>query len=128
MYWLVEEDEQLNVLINSGFKKAFIEVIPLSNNVHPALNDVSLVYIRPLNASKGYMLCVTHSETLSVLKTRVDELLLKFDILYCRNKKEILHYSFANLSKCSTICVINGASTSAPLSLIASSMPCVCGA
>jgi len=92
MYWLVEEDEQLNVLINSGFKKAFIEVIPLSNNVHPALNDVSLVYIRPLNASKGYMLCVTHSETLSVLKTRVDELLLKFDILYCRNKKEILHY------------------------------------
>ena len=38
------------------------------------------------------MLCITHSETLSVLKTRIDELLLNFDTLYCRNKKEILHY------------------------------------
>ena len=92
MYWLVEEDEQLNVLLNSGYKEAFIEVIPFNNNVHPALNALSLVYIRPINAPKGYMLCITHSETLSVLKTRIDELLLKFDVLYCRDKKEILHY------------------------------------
>ena len=78
MYWLVEEDEQLNVLVNSGYKKAFIEVIPFNNNIHPAINDISLVYIRPIDAPKGYMLCITHSETLSVLKTRIDELLLNF--------------------------------------------------
>ena len=92
MYSLVEEDEQLNVLVNSGYKKAFIEVIPFNNNIHPAINDISLVYIRPIDAPKGYMLCITHSETLSVLKTRIDELLLNFDTLYCRNKKDILHY------------------------------------
>jgi hypothetical protein len=92
MYWLIEEDEQLEVLLNSGFKKAFIEVIPYSDNTHPTLNSISLVYIRPLNALKGYMLCITHSETLSVLKTRVDELVNKFDTLYCRDKKEMLHY------------------------------------
>lgn len=92
MYWLVEEDKQLEVLLNSGYKEAFIEVIPYSNNVHPVENLVSLVYIRPINASKGYMLCVSHSETLNVLKTRVDELVNKFDILFCRDKKEILHY------------------------------------
>ena len=34
MYWLVENEEQLNVLINSGYKKAFIEVIPYSNDTH----------------------------------------------------------------------------------------------
>ena len=92
MYWLVEEEQQLDVLLNSGFKQAFIEVIPYSDHIHPTLNSVSLVYIRPIDASKGYMLCVSHSETLSVLKTRIDQLIDNFDILFCRDKKEMLHY------------------------------------
>ena len=92
MYWLVEDEEQLNVLINSGYKKAFIEVIPYNDTIHPVLNHVSLVYIRPIEASKGFMVCITHSESLNALNTRINELLNKFDILYCRDKKEILHY------------------------------------
>jgi len=92
MYWLVEDDSQIEVLINSGYKKAFIEVIPYNDYIHPTLNAVSLVYIRPIDALKGYMLCITHSETLNVLKTRVDALVDKFDILYCRDKKLMLHY------------------------------------
>jgi len=64
MYWLIEEQEQLEVLLNSGYKEAFIEIIPFNNNIHPAQNNVSLVYIRPLLASKGYMLCIYHSEAL----------------------------------------------------------------
>ena len=35
MYWLVEEDKQLEYLLNSGYKEAFIEVIPLNDQVHP---------------------------------------------------------------------------------------------
>ena len=92
MYWLVEDEEQLNVLINSGYKEAFIEVIPYSNNTHPTLNKISLIYIRPINASKGFIVCVTHSECLNVLNTRIDTLISKFDVLYCRDKKEMLHY------------------------------------
>ena len=92
MYWLVENEEQLNVLINSGYKKAFIEVIPYNDTIHPVLNHVSLVYIRPIEASKGFMVCITHSESLNALNTRINDLLNKFDILYCRDKKEILHY------------------------------------
>ena len=92
MYWLVEDEEQLNVLINSGYKKAFIEVIPYNDTIHPVLNHVSLVYIRPIEASKGFMVCVTHSESLNVLNTRVNELVDKFEVLYCRDKKEVLHY------------------------------------
>ena len=38
MYWLIEEDSQIEVLINSGYKKAFIEVIPYSDNNHPINN------------------------------------------------------------------------------------------
>ena len=92
MYWLVEDEEQLNVLINSGYKEAFIEVIPYNDTIHPVQNHVSLVYIRPIEASKGFMICVTHSEALNALNTRINEILNKFKILYCRDKKEILHY------------------------------------
>ena len=92
MYWLVEDEEQLNVLINSGYKKAFIEVIPFNDNIHPVQNHVSLVYIRPIEANKGFMVCITHSECLNALDTRIIDLLNKFDKLYCRDKKEILHY------------------------------------
>lgn len=92
MYWLVEDEEQLSVLINSGYKEAFIEVIPYNDTIHPVQNHVSLVYIRPIEASKGFMICVTHSEALNALNTRINEILNKFEILYCRDKKEILHY------------------------------------
>jgi hypothetical protein len=92
MYWLVEDEEQLNVLINSGYKEAFIEVIPYNDTIHPVQNHVSLVYIRPIEASKGFMICITHSECLNALNTRINDLLNKFEVLYCRDKKEILHY------------------------------------
>ena len=92
MYWLIEEQEQLEFLLNSGYKEAFIEVIPFNNNIHPAQNNVSLVYIRPLLASKGYMLCIYHSEALNGVNTHVNTILQKFDKLYCRDKKEVLHY------------------------------------
>ena len=92
MYWLIEEQEQLEVLLNSGYKEAFIEIIPFNSNIHPAQNNVSLVYIRPLLASKGYMLCIYHSEALNGVNTHVNTILQKFDKLYCRDKKEVLHY------------------------------------
>ena len=40
MYWLVEDEEQLEVLINSGYKEAFIEVIPYNDKIHPILNNI----------------------------------------------------------------------------------------
>ena len=39
MYWLVENEEQLSVLINSGYKEAFIEVIPYNDTIHPAIKS-----------------------------------------------------------------------------------------
>ena len=92
MYWLVENDEQLNVLINSGFDEAFIEVISFNNTIHPSINHISLLYIRPINASKGFMLCIDHSEALNSITTDYNDLLKKFKVLYCRDKKELLHY------------------------------------
>ena len=92
MYWLIEDIEQLKVFYNSGYKEAFIEIVPFNDRIHPAQNGVSLVYIRPLLASKGFMLCIDHSETLNGVNTHINEILSKYEKLYCRDKKEILHY------------------------------------
>ena len=80
MYWLVENDEQLNVLINSGFDEAFIEVIPFNNTIHPSINHISLLYIRPINASKGFMLCIDHSEALNSITTNCAKLITKIQL------------------------------------------------
>lgn len=92
MYWLVEDLEQLKVFYNASFKEAFVEVIPYNDNIHPVNNQVSLVYIRPLCATKGFMLGVDHSETLNGAKRHITDILKKFDKLYCRDKKQMLHY------------------------------------
>ena len=92
MYWLIEDLEQLKVFYNSGFKEAFVEVIPFNNFEHPIQNNVSAVYVRPLESSKGFMLCSRHSETLGIELRHIKEVLKKFDKLYCRDKKELLHY------------------------------------
>ena len=92
MYWLIEDLEQLKVFYNSGYKEAFVEVIPFNNFEHPTQNNVSAVYVRPIDASKGFMLCSNHSETLGIELRHIEEVLKKFNKLYCRDKKELLHY------------------------------------
>ena len=92
MYWLIEDIDQLKSFYNLGYKEAFIEVIPLNDRIHPVHNSVSLVYIRPLLATKGFMLGVNHSETLNEISQHITAILKRFEVLYCRDKKEILHY------------------------------------
>ena len=53
---------------------------------------MSAVYVRPLEASKGFMLCSNHSETLGIELRHIEAVLKKFNRLYCRDKKELLHY------------------------------------
>ena len=92
MYWLIETEEQIEYLFRRGFEEAYIEVIPTNHISHPAVNDVSLVYYRPTNDTKGYMICIDHSEGLSLSKTRVDELLKQTKKLWTLDKKNTLFY------------------------------------
>lgn len=92
MYWLVESIDQLKNFYSLGYKEAFIEVIPFNDRTHPTLNSISLLYIRPILATKGFMLGIDHSETLNEIAPHLNAILKKFDILYCRDKKETLHY------------------------------------
>ena len=92
MYWLIEDIDQLTSFYNLGYKEAFVEVIPSNDRIHPTHNSVSLVYIRPLLATKGFMLGISHSETLNEISQHITVILQRFEVLYCRDKKEILHY------------------------------------
>jgi hypothetical protein len=92
MYYIIETVDQLKNFYNLGYKEAFIEVISSNDKIHPIQNTISLVYIRPILATKGFMLGVSHSETLNEIPQHITAILQKFDVLYCRDKKEILHY------------------------------------
>lgn len=91
-FWLIEKEEHLEYLRQKPIQEAFVEIIPHHDNIHPALNDVSLVYIRPYNEEKGYMLCLDHSETFSLDKTLVDGILQSIDKVWVRDKKQALYY------------------------------------
>jgi hypothetical protein len=92
MFWLVEDESQLQLFEKIQYKEAFVEVIPSSNKEHPTTNDICAVYIRPLNTRKGFILPITHSEALSLNINDVTRVLSNIDIIYVRDKKEYLHY------------------------------------
>jgi hypothetical protein len=92
MFWIVETDDQLSKLGDKGYTEAYIDVVPLDPHSHPLENTISLVYVRPLNVNRGYLLCLNHSESLSIEKLKVEKYLKTFNILYTLDKKNLLHY------------------------------------
>ena len=92
MYWLVETEEQLAGLYEEKFEDVFIEIIPFSNTIHPIENQICSIYIRPLKSSKGFIIPISHSETLPINLNNVDYVLNTFKKIYVRDKKEFLHY------------------------------------
>jgi len=92
MFWLIETEKDLEYLQHRPIKEAFVEIIPYHDYIHPTLNDVSLVYIRPFNDTKGYMLCIDHSETTSLNKTVIGDILQSIGCVWVQDKKQALYY------------------------------------
>mgnify|MGYP001481815235 CR=1 FL=1 len=92
MFWLVEDDIQLEKFLNYCKEDAFIEIIPYSNVEHPTQNNICAIYIRPLNSTKGYMIPISHSETLNVDLNAVKCAINNINNVFVRDKKEFLHY------------------------------------
>lgn len=96
MYWLLESEFQLSWLRSSGYKEAYIDIVPTDNQKHPVENNISVLYIRPLSATKGYMIPINHTEGFNVKKKDVIEILQKFETLFTTDRKSISHYFFLN--------------------------------
>jgi hypothetical protein len=92
LFWLIENTTQLKGFYNKGYKEAYIEVIPYSYKTHPVTNKVSLVYVHPVDAHKGYIISINHSESMPLNSEYIAELINSYDKLYVWGKKEFLHY------------------------------------
>jgi len=93
MFWLIENKEQFEVLKNSGFKEAFVEIISNNPYQHPSQNSIIGFYIRPIKGHKGYILPVSHPECENVFEDEVYLYLKGLEKIYVRDKKEFLHYT-----------------------------------
>jgi hypothetical protein len=91
MFYILEKSSQLP----HSFEDCFVRFIPTNDNFHPALTDLSLIYIRPLNDKKGYIMCLNHNESLSIDKIELlDWLLNHTGKLWILDKKKALHWLY----------------------------------
>ena len=91
MFYILERSSQLP----HSFEDCFVRFIPTNDNFHPALTDLSLIYIRPLNDKKGYILCLNHNESLGIDKIELlDWLLNHTGKLWTLDKKKALHWLY----------------------------------
>ena len=101
MYWLVESKDQLERLYNSGYKEGYIDVLPSDDRLHPAENNICAVYLRPKESTKGFLIPVSHTDTINVSVNEIVKILSTFDDLYTSDLKSIYHYfSLTNLRSC----------------------------
>jgi len=92
MFWLVESKDQIERFYQSSYKEAFVEIIPYNDKIHPTQNQICAVYIRPLQSTKGFIIPITHSETINASINDITRILSNYDTIYTRDKKEFLHY------------------------------------
>ena len=95
MFYIIEKQDQLDQL-HIG-EDTFIHIIPTNENYHPTLQNISLIYVRWIKGHKGYILCINHSESLSLSITDILDKLSKVNNLYTLDKKAVLHH-FPTLS------------------------------
>jgi hypothetical protein len=94
MFYIIERFDQLQQL--KPFGDCFVSFIPKNNNYHPSLTSLSLIYIRPIDGKKGYMLCLDHNESFSLNQIEViDWLKINTGKLFLLDKKEALHWVYS---------------------------------
>jgi len=97
MFYIIERSDQL---FSQSFNNCFIKFISKNDNYHPSLTSLSLIYVRPLDGKKGYILCLDHNESFSIPQTEVINWLLNnTGKLWILNKKEALHWVYPLVDK-----------------------------
>jgi hypothetical protein len=92
MFYIVEDDSQLQLLQNIREKKCYIELITSNHNYHPKLSFISLIYIRIIDQDKGYIIPILHDEGMNVDLTRIQSLINSIDEVYVLDKKNFLYF------------------------------------
>ena len=91
MFYIIESQDQLSQL--GPFNDCFIRFISKNDNFHPALTSLSLIYIRPIDSKKGYILCLDHNESFSLDQTEIINWLnTNTQKLFLLDKKEAMYW------------------------------------
>ena len=88
MFYIVETQNQLQKLLPQ--EECYINVIPLSNNYHPILSEVSLIYYK-VKDQKGIIFPISHSEGFSLDLQIIQNFILKHKTIYVLDKKQTAH-------------------------------------
>jgi hypothetical protein len=91
VFWLIENNEQLQEFKAKNFKRVFIEPLYSNDNVHPFLRGIVGFYIREINYRKGFLISIDHSEATNCDLGEVYELIGGFKEIFVRDRKEFLH-------------------------------------
>lgn len=93
MFYIVETQEQLDKVIAYENTEVFMDIIPLDDRIHPAMNTPSLIYFRPLTAKRGFILVISHMEGFSLSFREVMTFLIdRIPQIYTIDKKTLLYY------------------------------------
>jgi hypothetical protein len=88
MFYIIEKESQLPHL--PAFDKCFVHVISNNYNYHPAISEVSLVYVKPFD-DKGYIFCIRHNESLGLKWQSIKKFLSEKE-LYAIDAKYTRHF------------------------------------
>jgi len=91
MFYVIERQDQLNKL--GPFEDCFVRFISQNDNFHPTLSPLSLIYIRSLSDHKGYILCLSHTESFSLdMSVTLDWLNANTGKLWVMDKKQAMYW------------------------------------
>jgi hypothetical protein len=91
MYWLIENQEQLDKFKKLNIDNVFVELILENDNIHPNLNKLVAIYIKPFN-DKGYILSLDHNDTCSLKLDEIINIVNSFSKIYVLDKKRFLYF------------------------------------
>lgn len=92
MFYIVENQQQLDRLRSYTDVDVYIDVISSNDNFHPKLTTTVAVYIKPLDDTGGYIIPINHDEGLNVDKSEVLQLLKAYKKVYVLDKKNLLYH------------------------------------
>jgi len=92
MYYLIESQYQFEEFAQQQINRCFVELILNHDLMHPILNDVSLVYIRPEDDKKGYVIPISHNEAFSISFQQVKKFIASYKEVFVRDKKTSMYF------------------------------------
>jgi hypothetical protein len=93
MYYIIENTEQLRDFTEFDLSSCYLDIILNNDNYHPAISEVSLIYIKPLISKKGFIISIDHTESFGLpFEEVIEALKTKLDKIYTANIKKILYF------------------------------------